>query len=124
MKFHGILSAADFRKLVAEADVGLNCQRMSDPISGVTFPSKLFSYLSDGLLVISSRACQADRVCPEACLFYEEESPGALAKAMRQAITDLAGLRQQLRIEQVFHRYSPEETAKRLRRLLDSARLL
>lgn len=49
-------SAEIFNQWLSASHVGLNCQRTSDPASGVTFPSKVFTYLSAGLLVISSKA--------------------------------------------------------------------
>jgi hypothetical protein len=53
---HGSLASDDYATLLERSHVGINPQRESDPISGATFPSKVFTYLSNEMLVVSSRA--------------------------------------------------------------------
>ena len=106
-----------FEKLLASNQVGLNCQRGSAPISQVTFPSKVFTYLSAGLLVISSRAGCVEQVCGDACFYYSGETPQALAAAMKEVIGHFAAVRQRLNPSAVRERYSLAATATRLRRM-------
>ena len=80
--FHRVLDAKAHSCLLAESNVGLNLQLSSNPISHVTFPSKLFSYLSAGLLVISSRASEVEAILGKACLYVTQETPEALAALM------------------------------------------
>lgn len=80
--FHRVLDAKAHSSLLAESNVGLNLQLSSNPISHVTFPSKLFSYLSAGLLVISSRASEVEAILGKACLYVTQETPEALAALM------------------------------------------
>ena len=84
--FHSVLDAKAHVCLLAESNVGLNLQRSSNPISHVTFPSKLFSYLSAGLLVISSRASEVEAILKKACLYLPQETPEALANLMTRQI--------------------------------------
>jgi len=84
--FHSVLDAKAHFCLLAESHVGLNLQRSDNPISQVTFPSKLFSYLSAGLLVISSRASEVEAVLKKACLYLTQETPEALADLMTRQI--------------------------------------
>jgi glycosyltransferase involved in cell wall biosynthesis len=106
-----------FEKLPGSNHVGLNCQRISDPISNVTFPSKVFTYLSAGLLVISSQAGCVEQICGNACAYYEGETPQALAAAMKEAIESFSSFRQKLNLAAVHERYSFEATAARLRQM-------
>jgi glycosyltransferase involved in cell wall biosynthesis len=106
-----------FEELVGGSHVGLNCQRISAPISQVTFPSKVFTYLSAGLLVISSRAGCVEQVCGNACFYYDGETPQALAAAMKEVIENFAAVRQRLNLSAVHERYSFEAAATRLRRM-------
>jgi glycosyltransferase involved in cell wall biosynthesis len=85
--FHSVLDAEAHSYLLAESHVGLNLQRSSNPISQVTFPSKLFSYLSAGLLVISSRASEVEAILKKACLYLSQETPEALADLMIRQIS-------------------------------------
>ena len=111
---------AVFEEFIKSYQVGLNCQRVSDPRSGVTFPSKVFSYLSNGLLVISSKAGCVEQVCGNACLYYDGETPQALAATMTTAIKDFSGVRKKLDLTAVHERYSFTASAKRVRQLLKS----
>jgi len=116
--YHSTLPTDDYNRLMRECHVGLNCQRTSDPISGVTFPSKVFTYLSAGLVVISSKASEVATICGKACLYYDEETPQSLASAMRTVMADFSAVRQKLDLTEVSDRYSIEATTARLRRLL------
>ena len=118
VEYHQSLPADAYKRLLAACHAGLNCQRTSDPISGVTFPSKVFTYLSAGLVVISSRASDVDNICGKACLFYDEETPQSLAAAMKMVMADFSAVRQTLDLTAVSDRYSIEATSARLQRLL------
>ncbi|NBS54668.1 glycosyltransferase family 1 protein [bacterium] len=80
--FHGVISAEDHARLLGRCHVGLNLQLGSDPISTVTFPSKIFSYLSAGLEVISTEASGVKDLLGEDCIYLSEENPRALAAIM------------------------------------------
>jgi glycosyltransferase involved in cell wall biosynthesis len=113
--FHFAPPAEDYNKLLHACHVGLNCQRESDPISSVTFPSKVFAYLSAGLLVLSTKASAVDRICGNACLYFETETPQSLASAMKELISNYSAIRQRLDLTEVLTRYSIEGTAARLK---------
>jgi glycosyltransferase involved in cell wall biosynthesis len=118
VKYHHSLPPEAYERVLAAAQVGLNCQRKSDPISDVTFPSKVFTYLSVGLMVISSPAGAVPQLCANACFYYEQETPQSLAGAMRAVIDNFQAVRQKLDLSVVCERYSPEATTARLKRLL------
>jgi glycosyltransferase involved in cell wall biosynthesis len=119
--FHGALPPDAFNRLLAGCHAGLNCQRSSVPISEVTFPSKVFTYLAAGLLVVSSRASGVEAVCGAACLYYAEETPASLAAALKTVIENFSAVRQKLDVSAVFERYTPEATTLRVKRLLLAA---
>ena len=119
VEYHHSLPLEAYGRVMASSHVGLNCQRVSDPISGVTFPSKVFTYLSAGLLVISSKACGVEPVCGNACLYYEEETPQSLAAAVKEVIEHFPAVREKLDLSEVYERYSFEATTVRLKRLLN-----
>lgn len=109
--FHGVLPAQDHAALLAACHVGLNLQLSSDPISSVTFPSKIFSYFSAGLEVISTKASQVKTVLSEACIYLEDESPNALASLMALRIHS----RKTLLFQPVCEKYSIPATSIRLK---------
>jgi glycosyltransferase involved in cell wall biosynthesis len=120
VKFRESLPLESYERVVAASHVGLNCQRASDPISGVTFPSKVFTYLSAGLLVISSKAGCVEQICGNACWYYEEETPQSLGAAMKEVIEHFPAVREKLDLSEVYERYSVEATTVRLKRLLNA----
>jgi len=91
--------------------VGLNPQRMNDPISAVTFPSKIFSYLSAELLIISSEACGVRDILGNMCIYYQKDDPVSLATAMIQVIRHLP----EFPNRDQRHQFSVESTTDRLR---------
>jgi glycosyltransferase involved in cell wall biosynthesis len=123
VSFHRTLPGAGYEQLVAAVQVGLNCQRVSDPISEVTFPSKVFTYLSANLVVLSSPAGAVRQICGPACVYYEGETAESLAAAMRELIDDFPSTRERLKGEEVRERYSPAGTAARLREFLETISL-
>ncbi len=125
VRFHGSMAPVLHEALLRECHVGLNCQRDSDPISEVTFPSKVFTYLSSGLHVLSSRASEITSVCGPACSYYEEETPASLAKALAAVVQSRTDLDQHtVAAAALVERYSISGTAQRLRSFLERANLL
>lgn len=118
VRFHGRLSHAAFSTLAQSCHIGLNCQRPSDPISAVTFPSKIFTYLSAGLFVISSRASEVPDICGRACRYYDKDAAPSLAALMIAATQDFYSFRSSFDVADVNARYSLESTAERLRKLI------
>jgi glycosyltransferase involved in cell wall biosynthesis len=114
VRFHGTLSNEAYDSLVMACHVGLNCQRASDPVSGVTFPSKIFTYLSAGLVVLSSTASEVEQICAKACVYYREDSPQSLGQAMRRLIDLGARVAEEVDRNWAAERYSLEGTSRRL----------
>lgn len=114
------MSPDAFHKLLQANHVGLNCQRLSHPISDVTFPSKIFTYLSASLLVISSKSGCVEPVCGNACFYYDQETAQALASAMKSVIADYSSIRKRLNPDAVTGKYSFDGSVVRFRRLLTS----
>ena len=118
--FHGVLDSKDFSPLLAGAEIGLNLQRSGNPVSGVTFPSKLFSYLSAGLQVISTEASDVKSILGNACLYLSAETPETLAKQMASFILAKAEPRGVSEIQQ----FSIPATAQRIRSFLEKTALI
>ena len=119
VKYLPAMPAGEFQQLLAASHVGLNCQSLADPISDVTFPSKIFTYLSAGLLVLSSRSGCVEPICQDACLYYDEEKPASLAGAMKAIIMNFPEERKKPHPGFVFNHYSMAAAAFRLKKLLE-----
>jgi glycosyltransferase involved in cell wall biosynthesis len=124
VKFHGSLTSEEHIALLQSCHVGLNCQRASDAISGVTFPSKIFTYLSAGLLVLSSTASEVKQICGKACSYYESETARDLAASMSGVLDNFETLSRSRDVSDLSKCYSVEGTAERLRSFFQSAGLI
>jgi hypothetical protein len=87
--FHGTVSQEELARIRGLCHFGLNLQSSSHPISSVTYPSKTFDYLNAGLRVISTRAAGVTEVLAAAAVYVDEETPAALANAIKQASESL-----------------------------------
>ena len=121
--YHGALKQPDYETLIAQCHVGLNCQREADPISGVTFPSKIFSYFSAGLVVLSSRASGVSTVCGDALLYFDGENPHSLAVAIKAILENAAEELDKVDASTAQRYFSLEQTALRLRKFFNSLHL-
>src|SRR5882724_1872661 len=124
VEFHGSMKPQAYAELLQSCHVGLNCQRTSDPISEVTFPSKVFTYLNAGLLVLSSTASEVKQVCGDACSYYESETARDLAAAIISVLNNFGALYQSRDVSNVSECYSVEGTTERLRGLLEEAGII
>jgi glycosyltransferase involved in cell wall biosynthesis len=119
VQFHGVLPNDEYEHLMATCDVALNCQRPSDPISDVTYPSKTFTYLSASLRLISSTASSVCEVLGAACWYYHEETSASLAAVMSQMLREGLPPTPEAALREVQDRYSTEGTTRRLKTLLE-----
>jgi glycosyltransferase involved in cell wall biosynthesis len=124
VEYHQSLPPKEYEALLAAAHVGLNCQRSSDPISDVTFPSKVFTYLAAGLLVLSSEASAVKELCGHACCYYTGETPESLADAIKKILADFLVACAQQDLTVVSDRYSVAATTARLQQLLAKIEVL
>ena len=113
-----------FEQLLRANHVGLNCQRTSDPISAVTFPSKVFTYIAAGLVVISSRASNVTAICGDACQYFESEDPTALAQTIQNVMKNYTTLSQRLTNTETIQVYTLNRSVDRLQKLLLAGNML
>ncbi len=119
VQYRGMLSSDEHEYLLATCDVAINCQRSSDPISDVTYPSKTFTYLSAGLRLISSTASSVREVLGLACWYYLVESSASLAAVMTRMISDGLPEVPEAALRGMLARYSIEGTTRRLKTFLE-----
>lgn len=83
--FDGLRQGDDFIRYCEQCHIGLSTQSMSGAYLQTSFPSKILSYLSMGLSVVS---CYVE--CVSACKigdlvsYYHKDDPQEIAKAIRQ----------------------------------------
>lgn len=83
--FLGFLDYADYEKLLAEVHACINAQKSNDLFSNVSFPSKLFEYMSAHKMIISSDVADVEEYLGSSVLIYHNDDPQELAQKMMEA---------------------------------------
>ena len=82
--YDGLLSGEDYIRFVQKCDVGLSTQMPDATFNDSSFPSKVLSYLANGLRVVSVRIKALERSAIGSLLYYcEENTPDAIAQSVQ-----------------------------------------
>lgn len=83
--YDGLLSGEEYIRFVQSCDVGFSTQMPDAAFNDTSFPSKVLSYLANGLRVVSvrikalERSAVSDLIC-----YYDEDAPSAIAEAVQK----------------------------------------
>lgn len=81
--FDGSLSGVEYTTLIQSCDIGLSTQTSSARFSATSFPSKVLSYMSNGLRVVSSRVpVVEDSGVGDLVYYYDVDDPQRVAEAI------------------------------------------
>lgn len=83
--YDGVLTGEDYTRFVQSCDIGLSTQNPDAEFNATSFPSKILSYLANGLHVVSIRipAIEKSKV-GDLLFYYEEQTPQDIASAILQ----------------------------------------
>lgn len=81
--YDGLLSGEDYIKFIQSCDIGLSTQNPSAKFNNTSFPSKILSYMSNGLNVVSIRipVVECSKI-GEYVYYYDNQTPEDIAKAI------------------------------------------
>ena len=81
--FEGLKSGDDFLKFLQSCDIGLSTQDPNAAYNNTSFPSKILSYMSNGLRVVSIRIPAVEKSSISRNIyFYENQNPEDIAKTI------------------------------------------
>ena len=81
----GLLNGENYIRFLQSCDVGFSTQQPNAAFNNTSFPSKVLSYLANGLRVVSVRIPVLERSKISSLLYYYDgNSPEAIAKAIAQ----------------------------------------
>lgn len=85
INYHGLLTGVDYIEFIQSCHIGLSTQDPDAAFNNTSFPSKILSYLSNGLAVVSIRipAIEQSQV-GQYLSYYEEQTPQKIADAIMQ----------------------------------------
>lgn len=116
ISFDGLLSGEDYIRFLQSCDIGLSPQDPDAAFNATSFPSKILSYMANGLQVVSIRIPAIEHSAVGSWLhFYDRQTPEEIAKAITSV--DVCGSEDPRKLIAVFHQTFEEEMAE----LLDCA---
>lgn len=83
--YDGLLAGEDYIEFLQSCDIGLSTQRSDAPFNETSFPSKVLSYMANGLRVVSARIRALEQSSVgDLVFYYDEDTPRAVAEAIAE----------------------------------------
>lgn len=84
--YEGVLSGDDYIRFLQRCDIGLSTQNPEAEFNDTSFPSKILSYLSNGLRVVTVKIPVVEMsAIGDLCTYYEKQEPKEIAAAILYA---------------------------------------
>ena len=82
--YDGLLSGEEYIQFIQKCDIGLSTQNPNGTFNATSFPSKILSYMSNGLRVVSIRipAIETSDI-GNYIYYYDEQTPEKIAEAIK-----------------------------------------
>lgn len=81
--YEGVLYGEDYIRFLQRCDIGLSTQNPEAKFNDTSFPSKILSYLSNGLRVVTVRIPVVEMsTIRDLCTYYEKQNPKEIADAI------------------------------------------
>jgi len=89
LSFHGLLRGEEYIKFIQKCEIGLSPQNPTAAFNSTSFPSKILSYMANGLDVVTiDIPAIRDSIIGDSLFYYAEQSPQKIAEAI-QSIKNL-----------------------------------
>lgn len=112
--YNGLLKGEEYNHFLDKCDIGLSTQTPEAVYNETSFPSKILSYMANGLRVVSIRikVVEISAVGHEV-FYYEENTPKSIAKAIRSIEID-----EQYNSKEIIRKLD-EDFTKNIKKLLE-----
>lgn len=82
--YDGLLSGAEYTKFLQSCDIGLSTQNPDAAFNATSFPSKILSYMANGLRVVSIRIpAISESGVGSSVYYYDTQTPQNIAEAIK-----------------------------------------
>ena len=83
ISYDGLLSGEEYIRFIQSCDIGLSTQNPDAQFNATSFPSKILSYMSNGLRIVSVRIPAIEKsAVGEYIHYYDEQTPESIAAAV------------------------------------------
>ena len=84
--YDGVLTGKDFSSFLQKCSIGLSTQNPDGIYNSTSFPSKILTYMANGLKVVSSNVSVVkESVVGDMVTYYDENTPRAIANVIMEA---------------------------------------
>ena len=102
MTYDGCLSGRDYLEFLQHCDIGLCTQDPNAAFNATSFPSKILSYMSNGLSVVSAKVpAIVNSPVGDLITYYDAQTPEEIAKAILKVNLENKGSKEQVRIKEL-----------------------
>lgn len=89
VSYDGVLSGEKYIRFIQSCDIGLSTQNPTAAFNGTSFPSKILSYMANGLRVVSIRIPVVETsAIADLINYYDNQTPMEIAKAIMSVRID------------------------------------
>lgn len=115
VSFEGLLSGKDYSDFLQKCDIGLSTQNPDAAYNQTSFPSKILEYMRNGVKVVSVRIPAVETAkCSKYITFYDEQSPQAIAEAIKEAADKTMDSRNALTHMHIEFKHDLEELIRKI----------
>lgn len=83
--YEGVLLGSEYKQFLSSCDIGLCPQNPTSKYNATSFPSKILSYMTNGLQIVSVRLPAIETSAIGSLInYYDEQDPNAIAKAIME----------------------------------------
>ena len=104
--YDGCFSGHDYIEFIQHCDIGLCTQDPNAAFNATSFPSKILSYMSNGLSVVSARIpAIVNSSVGDLITYYDTQTPEEIANAILKVNLENKGSKEQARIKELDKRF-------------------
>ena len=100
--YDGCFSGREYIEFIQHCDIGLCTQDPNAAFNATSFPSKILSYMSNGLSVVSAKVpAIVNSPVGDLITYYDTQTPEEIAKAILKVNLENKGSKEQVRIKEL-----------------------
>ena len=100
--YDGCFSGREYIEFIQHCDIGLCTQDPNAAFNATSFPSKILSYISNGLSVVSAKVpAIVNSPVGDLITYYDTQTPEEIAKAILKVNLENKGSKEQVRIKEL-----------------------
>lgn len=114
IKYLGFIEYNEMINYMVNSDILINAQLSNNSFGSVSFPSKIFEYISTGNIIISSNVSDVDSFANDAMCIYNADNSKELAMRIDEAIKTIGDNDKSKKVTELAIENLPQKVGKRI----------